>query len=212
MPYTWRENFVGKFDRLEDFLAERRGDIIAEPQSEPHTTFTKDMTRRLLKGYDLPAGSRVLDVGCGQGQALAIFRDAGLDPVGLTFGEDLQVCRDKGFDVHEMDQSFLDFDDQSFDAVWCRHTLEHSIFPFFTLAGFYRVMKPDAVLYVEVPAPETACRHENHPNHYSVLPKSGWVNLITRTGFVDLAGIDIDFESPAGPDVYWAFFARRPTP
>ena len=126
---------MGKFDRLEEFLAERRGDIIAEPPSEIHTTFTKDMTGRLLEVYDLPAGARVLDVGCGQGQALAIFRDAGLDPVGLTFGEDLQVCRDKGFDVHEMDQSFLDFDDQSFDAVWCRHALEHSIFPFFTLAG-----------------------------------------------------------------------------
>ena len=40
-----------------------------------------------------------------------------------------------------MDQSFLDFADDYFDFVWCRHCLEHSIFPYFTLQEIYRVIK-----------------------------------------------------------------------
>jgi len=122
---------------------------------------------------------------------------------------DVDVCRSLGYDVRYMDQSFLDFPDESFDVLWVRHCLEHSVFPYFTLSGFHRVLKPGGWLYVEVPAPDTSCAHQTNGNHYSVLGKSMLGSLIERSGFRIVDILDISFTVPAGPDTYWAYIQQR---
>jgi SAM-dependent methyltransferase len=123
--------------------------------------------------------------------------------------EDVSICKQKGYKVYEMDQSFLDFPEEEFDFIWCRHCLEHSIFPYFTLSEFHRVLKRRGYLYVEVPAPNTSCYHERNQNHYSVLEKSMWKELIKRAGFTVLDIMGISLEVPAGPDTYWAFIQQK---
>ena len=199
-----------RFARLDAFLEKLRGDIYPEPPSPLHDKITEQMAARVLAEWPQPPGAKVLDIGCGQGVALEVFRSAGLSPVGITLGEDLQVCRAQGYEVLEMDLSFLDFADGSFDLVWCRHALEHSVFPYFTLFEMHRVLKPGGLLYVEVPAPDTACGHQANPNHYSVLGKSMWIELMRRTGFPEIRVSDLSFTTGAGPDVYWAFFLKKP--
>ncbi|MEO8114390.1 MAG: methyltransferase domain-containing protein, partial [Phenylobacterium sp.] len=127
----------------------------------------------------------------------------------IALGDDVEVCRAKGLDAREMDFSFLDFDDGRFDLVWCRHVLEHSVFPYFTLSEMHRVLKPGGLLYLEAPAPDTACRHQTNPNHYSVLGKSMWLELVRRAGFIDIGVTDVTLTTQAGPDLYWSFIARR---
>lgn len=200
-----------RYARLEAFLVKLKGDIYPEPPSDLHSRITREMFERLQQSYALPSGAKVLDVGCGQGVALELFKAAGLDPIGITLGEDAAVCRAKGLQVVETDFAFLDFEDGRFDLVWCRHALEHSIFPFFTLAEMHRVLRPGGLLYVEAPAPDTACGHQTNPNHYSVLPKSMWVELIKRAGFSAPAAADINFTTEMGPDTYWVFVAKKPT-
>jgi SAM-dependent methyltransferase len=136
------------------------------------------------------------------------FCAEGLVATGIALGEDVLVCQREGLDVREMDQSFLEFEDNSFDVVWRRHALEHSVFPYFTLSGFRRVLNPAGILYIEVPAPDTSCHHEKNLNHYSVLGKSMWLSLFERAGFVLEEELDVNFTVPAGPDLYWCFFLR----
>jgi len=167
------------------------------------------MVSYVTKNYGLQAGARVLDVGCGQGGTLELFKAAGMQATGIALGEDVAVCRQRGLDVVEMDLAFLDFPDSTFDLVWCRHALEHSIFPYFVLAELRRILKPDGLLYVEVPSPNTACEHEANPNHYSVLGKRMWHHLMTRAGFVGTDTQEIHVDVMAGPDMYWAFVRRR---
>jgi SAM-dependent methyltransferase len=200
---------AARYRRLDAFLQKLRADIYPEPPSAVHTEITRRMFERLRGLFPLPPGAKVLDVGCGQGLALEIFAEAGLDPLGVTLGEDAEVCRRKGFNVRDMDFAFLDFDDGSFDLVWCRHAIEHSVFPYFTLSELHRILKPGGVLYLEVPAPDTACRHQTNPNHYSVLPQSMWLDLIGRAGFPTTNWIAIEFSTPAGADTYWAFTQRK---
>ena len=200
-----------KIHKLENFMQRIKQDMYPEPVSEPHLSITKRMLEYSFNKYPISENSKILDVGCGQGLALEIFRERGFNPIGISLGtEDISVCRENGYEVYEMDQSFLDFSDQEFDFIWCRHCLEHSIFPFFTLSELFRVLKQKGYLYIEVPAPGTSCKHQSNRNHYSVLGKEMWSELITRTGFTLLEVLDISFRVPAGQDQYWAFIEQRP--
>jgi ubiquinone/menaquinone biosynthesis C-methylase UbiE len=197
--------------RLEEFLTRLSADTYPEPPSQIHDDVTRQMIDRLPTWITLLPGAKVLDVGCGQGLAMELFAQRGLAPVGITINPlDLEACRAKGLEVREMDQSFPQFDDASFDLVWCRHCLEHSVMPYFTLSQLGRVLKPGGGLYVEVPAPDTSARHQTNRNHYSVLPKSGWAELISRSGIESLQAMDVQIRLHAGgDDLYWAIFGRK---
>ncbi len=196
--------------KIEKLLEKVAADIYPEPATELHTTITLRMMDMFFAKSGLAAGSTLLDVGCGSGPALAEFKKRGYAAIGIALGHrDLDVCRQQGFDARFMDQSFLDFEDGVFDGVWARHCLEHSVIPYLTLLEFHRVLRPGGALYVEVPAPDTACAHQTNRNHYSVLGKSMWAQLMIRAGFGIVEVNDIKMTTGAGPDVYWGFILNR---
>ncbi len=173
-----------KTQRFEGFLERIKKETYPEPPCELQTSITYGMIDKFLDSYSLSKDSRILDVGCGQGVALEYFNSKGFSPIGVTLNdEDLSVCKQKGYEVYEMDQSFLDFNHEEFDLIWCGHCIEHSVYPYLTLIEFFRVLKRKGFLYIEVPAPDTSCRHQTNQNHYSVLNKSMWEELIKRAGF-----------------------------
>ena len=67
----------------------------------------------------LAAGSRILEIGCGEGRRLAWLKDTysaqcyGIEPSGLA----VAVARDRGLCVHQGSADELPFDDQFFDLV-----------------------------------------------------------------------------------------------
>jgi SAM-dependent methyltransferase len=197
--------------RLVAFIDEIEKETYPEKPSQGHTQITSKVLEALLPKYEIKRDARILDIGCGQGPALDMLREKGYSAsVGVTLNEeDVRICRGKGHDVRKMDQSFLDFPDESFDFVWARHVIEHSIFPYFTLAEFARVLAKRGMLYLEVPAPETSCHHERNPNHYSVLNMGAWASLLERCGFSILEDAHFRFTTGMGPDEYWGFVCKK---
>jgi SAM-dependent methyltransferase len=195
--------------KLVSFINKIEGETYPEAPSFIHSEITGKVLDILLPKHHINA--RILDIGCGQGPALEIFRAKGyLSAVGIALNdEDVRICRENGHDVRKMDQSFLEFPDASFDFVWARHVIEHSVFPYFTLSEFARVMTPGGMLYLEVPAPETSCHHETNPNHYSVLGRGSWVSLLNRCGFNVNDDVNFGFTTPMGPDEYWGFICTK---
>ncbi len=199
-----------RYRRLDEFIARRlREDIYPEIPDPGHLEITRRMIEHIAERWGL-AGRRVLDVGCGQGQALELFAAQGAVPTGLTFGADFEECQRKGLDVIEMEMSFLEFPEETFDLIWARHALEHSLFPYFTLVGLYTALKPGGLLYVEVPASDTCAQHQRNRNHYSCLTRSSWLSLFERTGFVVEESHDIHVQLKCGPDVWFSFSMSRP--
>jgi ubiquinone/menaquinone biosynthesis C-methylase UbiE len=194
---------------LDRFLDALATEVYAEPPTEPHLSITRMTIESLLGDGIIKPGMRVLDVGCGQGLALELFREAGMQPIGITLGPDFAVCRSKGLETYDVDQNFMEFGAADFDFLWCRHVLEHSVAPLFTLTEYRRVVRLDGFVYVEVPAPDTSAHHETNPNHYSVLPHSSWLNLFVRAGFAVENSMAINVNVPCGSDLYWSFLLRR---
>jgi len=200
-------------DRFYDFLEMTITQTYPEAPSEPHQSVTGIMLEQVLGTCSLPKPGRILDVGCGQGPALDVIRQKGYHAVGITVNdEDLRVCRENGHEVYKMEQSFLTFPPGTFDLVWARHCVEHSVMPFFTLHGFARILHEGGFLYLEVPAPDTVCHHEMNVNHYSVLTKSSWKSLLKRCGFQILWENDFEFTVPSGPDTYFMLVCQKKTP
>ncbi len=200
-----------QLSRLVSFIDKTENETYPETPSFIHSDITGKVLDLLLPRYQIAQNSRILDIGCGQGPALDILRDKGYQStVGITLNdEDVRICREKGHDVRKMDQSFLEFPDNSFDFIWARHVIEHSVFPYFTLTEFSRVMALGGMLYLEVPAPETSCHHETNPNHYSVLGRGAWVSLLGRSRFTVSDEAKYSFTTGMGPDEYWGFICSK---
>ena len=205
---------IKQLNRLVAFLDGIERDAYSEPLSIVHSQVTQVAVRILLGKY-CSSGTRILDIGCGQGPALELFRNAGLQAIGVALNEtDVRACQNRGFDAYVMDQSFLAFEDASFDIIWARHVLEHSIMPLYTLHEFYRVLRPGGILYVEVPASDTIARHEENPNHYSMLTRRGWEALFVKSGYQILEYKEYPLLITAGPDaghedMFWGFYCCK---
>lgn len=159
------------------YLNRLLGDIYPQPPDPGHL----DMTRRVVLHWGSQLSAKtVLDVGCGQAIAYPVFTELGMEWTGVTLGEDYlaarQVCGDR---VHKMDMSFLDFDNQSFDLVYSRHSLEHSPFPLLTLMEWYRVAKNWLMLVLPTPKFWTWTGR----NHYAVMSAAQAKFLLERAGW-----------------------------
>lgn len=101
----------------------------------------------------LQEDSTILEIGCGDGLALDIFLECGLQHLtGCDINEKkLCVAVSTGHSVTKMDAHHLGFTDARFDAVYSTHTLEHCYNGYQAVAEMRRVLKPGGVLFLVVP-------------------------------------------------------------
>lgn len=197
-------------DRLRQFLASLESDIYPEPPSREALVCSQEALKALAERNLLWPGMRALDLGCGQGTAMMLFRERWIEMTGVTRGDDFNICRSHGFGfVVDADMHALPFGAAAFDLVWARHVLEHSPVPLYVLSEIRRLLKPGGILYAEVPYPDTECHHERNPNHYSVLGMSAWESLFGRQGFGIEHSMDFSLTVPAGKDAYRGWILRK---
>ncbi len=186
-----------KAQKLENFLTKVSTEIYSEPDSDMHMKMINQIVPDLEKNQ---IGSNkdqsILDVGCGQGYAMTKFKELGFTNIqGITMSdEDVKATQDKGFKCEKMDQSFMTFEDESFDFLFVRHCLEHSPFPYFTLGEFHRVLKTNGKVYIEMPAPDNVRPLEYIPNHYSIMGAKQWAALMLRHKFQIQVATDFSIE------------------
>jgi len=156
-----------------------------------------------LDHFDLAAGQRVLDVGCGEGRhTLAAYLKRGVVALGVDLGfVDLQTARDRISDMEaygpegevaflQGDATCLPFPNHHFDRVICSEVLEHIPNFIAVLEEINRVLKPGGRLCISVPRawPERICwwlsegYHNTPGGHIRIFNAAFLRREITRYG------------------------------
>jgi SAM-dependent methyltransferase len=130
-------------------------DRMRMPSSELHQLMAKSFIDELLSS-SFSNFETILDIGCSDGYIVDYFNRHGKKATGIDgtiYPTDRLFIEENHLDVFEMDMHALDFDNESFDAVWCRHSLEHSFAPLQVLAEIHRVLKTNGLLFIILPPP-----------------------------------------------------------
>ena len=163
--------------------------IYDEGTSPMHESLTKEVVQKYIDPLNLPKDYKILDMGCGPGYFLDEMKQREYtDVTGITLSPgDIKTCEEKGHKIAQYDLSFIPqkdgYYDESVDFIFCRHALEHSPYPIFTLMEYNRILKQNGKMYIEVPQPGCERLHEYNLNHYSILGENQLVALLTRCGF-----------------------------
>lgn len=116
---------------------------------------------RTDRGVDLSPGEiapsspapTLCDVGCGSGQAMSAFQQAGYQAVGIEPDPAARALAGKAGDVFEGTVEALPaaLAGRQFDVVLLSHVLEHCIHPAAALANVRRLLAPAGTAILEVP-------------------------------------------------------------
>jgi SAM-dependent methyltransferase len=128
----------------------------------------------------------ILDIGCSAGYESRWLAERGKAVTGITANPtpaQTAYAEAHGFKIERMDVHQLEYGDGSFDAILCRHCLEHCVAPIFALWEMRRVLKPGGYLFLAVPPHST---YWIESGHFTI----GWgVEHVIYT--LALAGFDV---------------------
>ncbi len=143
-------------------------------------------------------GRRLLEIGCGGGQRLSLFRQLGWDVLGQEVDEAAAefARQQSGVDVRTGDLSVLGFEDESFDAIATNHVIEHVLDPVALLEECHRSLRRGGVLVLATPN-ATSYGHEVYgrdwyaldpPRHLQLFRLEGLIEAARRAGFSKIEG------------------------
>jgi SAM-dependent methyltransferase len=127
--------------------------------------------RRRWIGEDLTPGMSLLDAGCGGGEFLYLVQAGGCRVAGAepNLAHARYAQQELGLEVHGGLIGDQPFEADSFDRITMFHTLEHLPDPAAALRRVSAWLKPDGLLFVEVPDLQSGREHPEHRFHRAHL-------------------------------------------
>ena len=157
------------------------------------------MESLLDKAIGKGAGLKILDVGCGTGANLTLFRKFGkVSGVDASL-EAVEYCRQRGFkDIAQGRAEVLSFPDRAFDMVTAVELLEHMKNDEEVLKEFSRVLKSEGKLFLTVPAYQFLwTEHDEALEHVKRYTLGELKEKIMRAGFeIEKGTYMVTFTSP----------------
>lgn len=134
-------DYYGEHERASKFSA-----LVERPLRAVATRHIAFLSR------DLPAGARVLDVGCGRGVLLGALADQGFEVHGVELSADAARGADPRAEIRVAPAlEEAGYPGETFDQIIVWHVLEHLADPRETLDECRRILRPGGRLIVAVP-------------------------------------------------------------
>ena len=118
--------------------------VVYDEKSHPYNDYPEKLCAYLFQSFGLKKGMKMLEPGCGRGDFLKIFKELGLDVIGVdispesaeySHGLDIKLC--------DIENGKLPFENNTF--------VEHLYYPERYLEEAFRVLKTDGLLITLVP-------------------------------------------------------------
>jgi FkbM family methyltransferase len=174
----------------------------------------------------VPRNVRVLDIGCGFGEALGYHRTRGCHAKGVEADRNiLRVAERHGLDVDAGLFDASNYKPESFDVVTLDQVIEHVASPITLLEGIREVLTPEGTLIVSTPNPDgwgaalfgRRWIHWHAPYHVQFFSRRSMFQLARRIGFriertatiTNSAWLDFQwghlatYPDPGAPSAYW---------
>ena len=174
MPW---KNPVRNYKYIDQHLNELLDDVYDQPPDAVHTALALTVLDKWISKISMCRS--VLDVGCGEAFLQEHFENLDIEYAGVCLGNDYVKAKELGRNVERHDFNFLPYKDESFDLIFARHALEHSVMPIITLMEWHRIAKNWLCLIMPKPKFWTFVGR----NHYSVMALSQCRFLLQRSGW-----------------------------
>jgi len=127
-------------------------DVLTKPLRKVLPFLKGEMEKELAYLSPIHPGMKVLDVGCGAGDALSVYRERGA----MTYGVEInaQACREgirKGHRMFCGQLSEAGFEREFFDIVRFHHSLEHMPSPRVALFETYKILRREGRVWISIP-------------------------------------------------------------
>lgn len=158
--------------------------------------FMKERADRFVRHFPpVRPGSRLLELGCGNGEFLETMRSLGWLVHGIEPDpKAVAAAVKRGVEVQANRLDEAGFEDASFDAISMNHVVEHLHDPVNTLSQCLRLLKPGGTISIATPNLESRGHrifgrdwHFLHaPNHLVLFSTQSLCSLLSRLGYRDI--------------------------
>lgn len=123
-----------------------------DESKKPYTNYPAKLCHYLVSHFNIKTGSVMVDVGCGRGEFMHGFKQAGLDVRGLD------IVRFEGKSLEGLNVQNADFEhepfpykDASIDLVFSKSVIEHLNNPANFIKECKRILKPNGRIVIMTP-------------------------------------------------------------
>lgn len=127
-------------------------DVVYNEADRPLTNYPNKLARYLFDRYEMQAGQKFLDVGCGRGEFLSGFIDCGLKGYGVDRSRAAErYCPQAELSTSDLESENLPYEDDFFDVIYSKSVIEHFYYPERFIKEIYRVLKPGGLVITLCP-------------------------------------------------------------
>lgn len=178
------------------------------------------------------AGTRLLDVGCGNGAFLQRAQEMGIHVFGCEpDASAAATCRSNGLEVVTGEVWAAGYPDKSFDYITLNHVIEHVVDAPRLLEKLHDLLKPSGVLWLALPNPHALGARlfgrgwkGLHPPFHLLIPSQRILHSwLTQSRFADIHFVRRGLQSPGlwrdsvsiarrervAPSTVWSACVRR---
>ena len=107
-----------------------------------------------FEGY--PREAKILDVGCGIGYGVGIFKKLGFtDVIGIDLNpRKIELGKRLGYNIYQKDIMEFQHDNFLFDVIWCSHAFEHMLDPDAVIKKMLDITTDNASFVFILPYPD----------------------------------------------------------
>lgn len=139
-------------DYYEKYWQKRKKEV-GEPIRPIIPSFLRQFSQYGAIVNQIPEKSKILDLGCGDGNVSQLFLEKG-EVIGVDIAKEaLKKAASLGIKtkLHDLNKLPLPFGDESFDAIVLTDTLEHLLDPLGVLKESRRILTPGGQVIITVP-------------------------------------------------------------